>query len=192
MDVMHQGREPRTTTALGRLSYAIERRSHIIGPPRCAGHVRCSGIALGLPSSLHDLRRRRGSPRNLVRPLLRYYTAVRLPAPMTHRRTPEGFTMRTAPNASQRRAVKRGISRFPNELHPHVHGVCDRAGSDALSPKRAHRCGLRLISTASAPRTTRNSRRGAWITRLNTRPARAPVNASPTPSRMYTHDSGPP
>jgi len=72
-------------------------------------------------------------------------------------------------------------------MFPRVRGVCDRAGSGAALPWRQLRCGLRHFSTASAPRTTRSSRRGAWISRLNTRPARTPVNASPTPSRMCTH-----
>jgi len=72
-------------------------------------------------------------------------------------------------------------------MFPRVRGVSDRAGSDAASPYRQHRCGLRLSPTASAPRTTRSSRRGACITRLDTRPARTPVNASPTPSRACTH-----
>lgn len=192
VDVMQQVREPRTTSAFGRLSYAIERSSHVIDPLQSAGHTRRDGIALGLPPSLHHLRRRRDCTRSLVRQLLRYYAAVRLPAPVAHRRTPLGFTMRSAPSASKRDAEERGISRFPCEMFPRVHGVSDRAGSGAASPMRQRRCGLRLIPTASAPRSTRSSRHGACITRLNTRPARTPVNASPTPSRMCTHDSGPP
>jgi len=72
-------------------------------------------------------------------------------------------------------------------MFPRVRGVCDRAGSAAASPIRQHRCGLRHVPTASTPRSTHSSRCGAWITRLNTRPARTPVNASPTSSRMCTH-----
>jgi len=95
--------------------------------------------------------------------------------------------MRSAPHASQRCAEDRGTSRFPNKVLARVRRVSDRAGSIAASPVRQLRCGLRLTPTASAPRTTRASRRGACITRLNTRPARPPVNASPTPSRMCPH-----
>jgi len=95
--------------------------------------------------------------------------------------------MRSALGASQRRAEGRGISRLPCEMFPRVRGVSDRAGSDAASPKRQHQCDLRQAPTASAPRTTRSSRHGAWISRLDTRPARTPVNASPTPSQACTH-----
>lgn len=189
---MHQGGELRTRSAFGRLSYAVERRSHVIFPPRSAGHVRCDCIALGLPPSLHHLRRRGSFTLDFVRRLLRYYAAVRLPTPVTHRRIPSGFTMRTAPGASQRGAVERGISRFPYEMFPRVRGVSDRAGSSAASPMRQHQCGLRLVSTASAPRSARALQHGANISRLNTRPARTPVNASPASSRVHTHDSGPP
>ena len=189
---VQQSSEPRTTTAFCRLSYAIKRRSHIVDPHRSAGHARRDGISLGPPPSLHHLRRRRGFTRSLVRQLLRYYAAVRLPAPVAHRCTPLGFSTRSGANASQRATEGCGTSRFPSKVFPCLHGVCDRAGSGAASPMRQPRCGLRLISTASAPRTTRSSRHGAWITRLNTRPARSPVNASPTPLRMCTHDSRPP
>ena len=127
----------------------------------------------------------------LVRQLPRYYAAVRLPASVAHRCTPLG-SMRPARHASQRAAEDRGTSRFPYEMFPHLRGVSDRAGSGAASSIRQLRCCLRLTSTASAPRTTRSSRRAAWITVLDARPARTPVNASPTPSRMCTHDSGPP
>jgi hypothetical protein len=123
-----------------------------------------------------------------VRQLLRYYAAVRLPSAMAHRRTPVGFPMRSALNVAE----DSGTSRFPSKVFSCMHGVCDRAGSGADSPMRQHQCDLRLISTASAPRTTRSFRHGVCISRLNTRPARTPVNASPTPLRMRTHDSEPP
>ena len=114
---------------------------------------------------------------SVVRQLPRYYAAVRLPSVMAHRRTPLGFPMRSALNVAE----DLGTSRFPCEIFPRVRGVSDRAGSDAASPKRRHRCGLRLSPTTSAPRTTRSSRRGERITRLDTQPARTPVNASPAP-----------
>jgi hypothetical protein len=77
---------------------------------------------------------------------------------------------------------------------------CFRACSGSVTargsvPPRRYgkdRCGLRCESTTSAPRTARESPHGAWITRLNTRPARTPVNASSEPLRVRTHDSGPP
>jgi hypothetical protein len=164
---------------------------HVIGPDRSAGHALPNGICLGSQPSLHRLRRRRDCTRGLVRQLLRYYAAIRLPASVAQRRTPSGFTMRSAHAAVRQQAEGCGISRFPCSVFPRVRGVCDRAGSTAASPKRQLRCGLRCVSTTSAPRTTRDRSRGAWITRLNTRPARTPANASPPPSRASTHDSGP-
>ena len=123
-----------------------------------------------------------------VRQLPRYYAAVRLLSTMTHRRTPSGFPMRSALDVAE----DPGISRFPREMCPRMHGVSDCAGSALASPKRQARCGLRHVSTASAPRTTCTLQRRTCISQLNTRPAFSPVNASPTPLRMCTHDSGPP
>ena len=124
----------------------------------------------------------------LVRQLLRYYAAVRLPSAMAHRRTPEGFPTRSALDVAE----DPGTSRFPNKVLACVRRVSDRAGSMCVSPLRRPRCDLRLTPTASAPRSTHTLRRGACISRLNTRPARSPVNASPTSLRMCTHDSRPP
>jgi NAD(P)-dependent dehydrogenase (short-subunit alcohol dehydrogenase family) len=192
VDVMQQSGELRTATASCRLSYAIQRGVHVIHPRRSAGHAQLDSIAIGSQPSLHRLRRRRDFPRSLVRQLLRYYAAIRLPAPVAHRRVPLGFTMRAAARLSRAAAAGRGISRFPCEMCPRVRGVSDRAGSVPASPMRQTRCGLRHVSTASAPRTPTDRCPGSSITRLDARPARTPVNASPTPSRMCTHDSGPP
>jgi hypothetical protein len=106
---------------------------------------------------------RRGHFRpSFVRRLLRYSAAVRRPSAMAHRRTPIGFSMRSAPEDAE----DPGISRFPREMCPRV-------------------------SKTSAPRTTCTLRRRACISHLNTRPGFFPVNASPTSLRTCTHDSGP-
>jgi len=73
-----------------------------------------------------------------------------------------------------------GISRFPREVSTYVLGVSDRAGLWHTSRYRCTRWGLPLLLTASA------SRRKV-LTRLNTRPARSPVNASTPPSRAAPH-----
>ena len=93
--------------------------------------------------------------------------------PQTSRRVPELF----APGGH-------GISRFPCEMFPYVLGVCDRAGPQSTSRYRCPGCGLPLLLTASASRSK-------GLTRLNTRPARSPVNASAPPLRASPHDSGP-
>jgi hypothetical protein len=105
---------------------------------------------------------------------------------------PQIRTCGTASSLSRRAAAGRGISRFPNKVLARMRGVCDCAGSMPASPMRQARCGLRCESTTSAPRTSRTSRLGAWTAQLDTRPARPPVTASPTRSRMCTHDAGPP
>ena len=72
---------------------------------------------------------------------------------------------------------------FPCRWFPDTHGVSDRAGPACTSPWRCPPCCFPLFSTASAP----------WsfnFSRLNTQLASAPVNASPAPSRVTTHDSG--
>src|SRR4029078_9714533 len=81
-------------------------------------------------------------------------------------------------------AGEHGISRFPGKVLPYVHRVSDRAGSRRLSRYRGAGRGLPLLLTASAPR--RNG-----LSRLNTWPARTPVNASSPPSQAAPHDSGP-
>jgi len=75
---------------------------------------------------------------------------------------------------------KQGISRLPLEVLAYVHGVCDRAGSRRISQYRCTGCGLPLLLTASAPRRK-------LLSRLNTRPARTPVNASTLPLRATPH-----
>jgi hypothetical protein len=179
------GRDDRTNmkqpfvSASGRLSHE----------PGSMSGARCQLTDFPWPAAFPPPPPRPGHCRpGFVRQLPRYYVAVRLLSAMAHRRTPEGFPMRSALNVAEDPET----SRFPRKVLARVRRVCDCAGSMPASPMRQARCGLRHISTASAPRSSRASRPGAWIAQLNTRPARPPVNASPTPSRMCTHDSGPP
>ena len=67
----------------------------------------------------------------------------------------------------------------------YVLGVLDRAGSRNASQYRRPGCGLPPLPAASAPQSN-------CLSRLDTRPARTPVNAAPPPSRAAAHDSGPP
>ncbi len=105
----------------------------------------------------------------------------RFPRSVRHRRTSLDFP--TLPTATA--AVGRvGISRLPRDVSAYVHGVFDRAGLWHTSRYRCTRCGLPLSSTASASQRK-------ILTRLNTRPARSPVNASTLPLQAAPHDSGP-
>lgn len=115
----------------------------------------------------------------VVQSLPRYYQAVRLPASVHHRRMSLDFPMRSAPPSA---ADSRGISRFPCKALPYMLGVSDRAGSRGVSRSRRPRYGLPPSGTASAPPTGRSSAATVVISRLNTRPARSPINASP---RLY-------
>ena len=117
----------------------------------------------------------------LVRGLLRYHGPVRLPVVVHRRRTSLDFTARPGGPSSP---GDHGTSRFPRKVFPYVLGVSDRAGSGRTSRYRCAGCDLPLLLTASASRSE-------VLSRLNTRPARTPVNASRLPSRTATHDSGP-
>src|SRR6266481_2054491 len=149
------------------------RRSGTESGARFAGRV-----PLGQSPSLHRLRRRLPG---LVRRLHRYYETVRLPGFVHRRRASLDFPTRPAACAA---AGEPRTSRFSCEVFPYVHGVSDRARPVCISRWRCSRCGLPPCPTASA------SRRSA-LSRLNTRPARTPVNTSALPLPETPHDSGP-
>ncbi len=182
------------------LTYPRKRTGRAV-PALCPGRVLLARIPLGQAPSLHPLRgwvaavrpvRRRplGCLRRfhlrarvgsaiatlsaapvLVRGLRRYYGPVRLPIPVHHRRASLDFPTRpVTPSVTG----EDGISRFPREVVPHVLGVFDRAGSRNASRWRRPGCCLPPSPTASAPRSE-------FLSRLNTRPARTPVNASSRP-----------
>ena len=107
--------------------------------------------------------------------------SVRLPKSVRHRRMSFGFPMR--PEAVTALGEP-GISRFPREVSAYVHGVSDRPGLWRTSRYRCTRWGLPLLLTASASRRKD-------LSRLNTRSARSPVNASTPLLGAAPHDSGP-
>jgi hypothetical protein len=134
-------------------------------------------VPFGQSASLHPLRCRLPG---FVRRPLRYYRSVR-PMSVPHRRSSLDFPMRPKAAAA---LDGLGISRFPCEVFTYVLGVSDRAGLWHTSRYRCTRWGLPLSPTASASRRKK-------LTRLNTRPARSPVNASTLLLRAAPHDSGP-
>jgi hypothetical protein len=172
-----RGLSPHKSYGIVGYSYPLQ-RTRRVSPARCPGHVLLWQVPFGQTLSLHPLRDRLPG---LVRGLLRYYWSVRLPRSVRHRRMSLDFPMR--PKATAARGGL-GISRFPREVSAYVHGVSDRAGLWHTSRYRCTRWGLPLSPTASASRSK-------FLTRLNTRPARSPVNASTLPSRAAPHDSGP-
>ena len=162
----------------GGLTYPLERAGRA-SPALRPERVAPERVPLGRPPSLHRLRGR--SP-GVVRGLRRYYGAVRLPTSVRHRRMSLDFPVRPPILLA---AGGRGISRLPCEVFPGVLGVSDRTGSLRVSRWRRDGCGLPAVSRASAPPTL------PLISRLDTRPARTPVNASPWTLRTVAHDSGP-
>jgi len=176
VDVVKKRREPHLLILTCCLTYPLQRTGRV-RPARCPGRVLLWQVPFGQTASLRPLRRRLPG---LVRGLRRYYWSVRLPVFVHHRRASLDFPMRP-----QTPSVwgERGISRFPCEVFPYVHGVCDRAGSRSTSRYRCLGWGLPLLLTASASRSE-------FLSRLNTRPVLFPVNASTPPSRAAPHDSG--
>src|SRR4029077_17400117 len=177
VDVVQERGEPQLLILTGCLTYPLQRTERVF-PARCPGRVLLGQVPFCQTPSLHPLRCRLPG---VVRGLLRYSRSVRLPRPVRHRRTSLDFPMRPEATAAP---GELGISRFPREVLPYVHGVSDRAGLQYTSRYRCTRWGLPHLLTASASRSN-------CLTRLNTRPARSPVNASTPPSRAAPHDSGP-
>jgi hypothetical protein len=75
-------------------------------------------------------------------------------------------------------------SRFSRMEIPHMPGFSDRAGSTGHSHDATDDLAFRLVVRRRHPKP---AFRGSIAP-----PMRTPVNASPTPSRTPTHDSGPP
>src|SRR6202521_623249 len=177
VDVVQECREPRLPILTCCLTYPLQLTRRVF-PARRPGRVLLWQVPFGQNSSLHPLRRRLP---DFVLGLLRYCRSVRLPKPVCHRRTSLDFPMRPKATAA---LGGPGISRFPREVSSYVLGVSDRAGLWHTSRYRCTRWGLPLAPTASASRRK-------ILTRLNTRPARSPANASTPPLRAAPHDSGP-
>src|SRR6202008_3899282 len=159
------------------LTYPLQ-RTRRVSPARCPGRVLLWQVPFCQNPSLRPLRNRLPG---VVRGLPRYSGSVRLPKSVRHRRASLDFPMRPKATAALGRP---GISRFPNEVSAYVHGVSDRAGLKHTSRYRCTRWGLPHLLTASASPSE-------FLTRLNTRPAGSPVNASTPPLRAATHDLGP-
>ncbi len=170
------------------LPYRRKSPWHSCHPARCPVSAARTSIPLSWSPSLHPLR---GWPLRstevepiadtVVRGLHRYYGTIRLPAFVHHRRMSVDFPMRPAQSPG---SGERGISRFPYKVRTDMRGVSDRAGSCRNLRYRSDRCRLPHSPTRSAPRRP-------FLSRLNTQPARPPVNASrPWLPTGLAHDSG--
>ena len=150
------GRELRIPTASCRLSYAVQRRLHVIDPPRSAGHARREQHFPWLaafpppPPPPQEL-----APAALFGSFFGTTPRSDFPRPWLIVVRPKASRCALRQALSRAAAAGRGISRFPCKVLPRVRGVSDRAGSMPASPMRQARCGLRFVSTASAPRSSR-------------------------------------
>ena len=212
VDVVQERGEPQRPIPSRCLTYPLQRTERA-RPAQCPGRVLLVRIPFGQAPFLHPLRGPVAAGRRdrrfslgcirrfrlrarvgftiaappaaapvLVRGVPRYYGPVRLPSSVHRRRTSLDFPTRPAAPSATGEA---GISRLPRKVFPYVPGVCDRAGSRSASRYRRPGCGLPPPPKASAPRSN-------LVSRLDTRPARTPVNASPPLLRATAHDSGPP
>ena len=134
-------------------------------------------ISLGRSPSLHPLRRRL---LGVVRGLRGYYGIVRLPMFVHHRRVSLDFPMRPAGPSPQ---VNMGPPGSRARCFRTCTGSRTARGSAASCVSDATDVAFRFSLQRRHP--------GEEFSRLNTRPARTPVNASATPSRAPPHDSGP-
>ena len=137
----------------------------------------CGEFRLASPS----LQSLRGSPPSVVRDLLRYYAAVRLPSFVHQRRAASAFPLR--PVRTESDGGTWDLPSCARDGSVHARGLRPRGVPNRLAYRRPGCC-LPHEGTASALPT--------WVlSGLNTRPARAPTNASRPASRLTPHSSGP-
>jgi hypothetical protein len=135
-------------------------------------------VPLGQTPSLHALRRFR-SPGTFVRALLQYYGFVRIPAVVHRDCTFFLLTTRTPPTG---RGQQRDLPGSVQDASVHAWGLRPRGVRLTL--------GFYFDSGGVAFRSRERRRHsGLKVSRLNTQPAPAPVNASHSPLRDHRHDS---
>src|SRR3979411_1472564 len=78
--------------------------------------------------------------------------------------------------------ARREISRFPGKERTHMLGSTTAPGRPGARDHAPVHVAFRSMHSVGDP--------GVVFSRLNTQPMRTPVNASPSPSRGPTHDSG--
>src|SRR4030095_1710110 len=171
LDVVHmveERREPLFSLPSCCLTYTLERARRAC-PALSPEHVALRRVPLGPRPSLLSLRH---SFLSVVRPIRGYYDAVRLPVVVRHRRVSSDFAMR--PWSTPRR---------PRDLPVPKRDASVR--DRGLRPRRV-RVHLAVVMNARWPSAWLHSvgtLEAKSISRLDTRPTRPPVNASPSPSQ---------
>src|SRR5260370_33295291 len=141
---MPQGSEPQLLVPFCRLTYTVEPAWPAL-PARCPARVRLFRVLLGQRPSLRGFLQ---PSLAFVRPLHRYYAAVRLPAAlrvglMAHGFLPPFHFLSVADDCR--------VSRFSCVKFPCMPGVCDSAGPKTRSRCRAPPRCLPVNLTPSAP-----------------------------------------
>ena len=147
-------------------------------PAQCPVPAARAPIPFDQPPSLHLLRS--DLRHQFVRRLRRYYAAVRLPAPVHHRRTSLDFSMRPKPALGwlQDLPVLAQVASVP------AWGLRPRRIPTPLAS-----CGALLVAFPF-PKQGRHPELCPF-SRLYTQPTLSPANASPNGSPHSAHDSGP-
>src|SRR6266852_2514283 len=155
----------------------IEQVARRAGPALRPGRGRLPDVLLGRSPSLHALRR---WPSTVVRALRRYYATVRLPTDVRVGLLAQGLLQLARHTFHDGR--RWGLPVLARGVSIHAWGLRLRGV-------------LRMLAIAHPsvlPSAMRNDvgTPVAIISQLNTQPACAPVNASPTALQLPTHDSG--
>ncbi len=176
VDVVQERGEPRSLVSNSGLTYTVERLERL-SPALSPARLRLVRVPRGQAPSLH---RRRGQIAGVVRRLRWYYGPVRLPRTV-HRRV-VALGRSDAARRANRGGRCRALPVLAQRVSVRATGLRPR-GPAERSPWRARSVWPSAsLNGVGAPE--------CLISRLNTVPARAPVNASPSPLRAPAHDSG--
>lgn len=176
IDVVEKRGEPFFLLQPCGVPYAAQRLCHM-SPVLCPVRVLLSHVPLGLRPWLRQLRYQ---PPGFVRRLHSYYAEVRLLFVVHQRLRLLAFPLRTLPLGGM---VDPEISRFPYKELPYMPGSATTPGqTDARDCAPAH-VAFRTVDGVGTRDNT--------LSRLNGWPVCSPTDASPTPSRMPAHGSGP-
>ena len=173
---MQQCGEPYILTLSRRLAHGGQPVRRGV-PAQCPGRGRLTAVPLGRGPSLHGLRRGRAL---FVRPLLRYYSLVRLLIRVHVHRSAIAFMNR--PGVPVRTRMR--SPRFRTKDVSTCIGSPTARGSSSCKP-------LRMKDVAFSSRERDRHLGIRPVSQLNTQPVVSPVNASRWPSREPTHHSGP-
>ena len=158
------------------LTYPLQRAGRV-GPARCPGRVLLSQVPFGQPPSLHPLRIRLPG---VVRGLLKVLRVCPTSRSVRHRRASLDF-----PDVPGHIPIPR-----PDVGSPGSRARCLRCATGSLTARDSGTPRDIGASDGAFHFLLQRRRPGVSSTRLNTRPARSPVNASTLLLRTAPHELG--